>query len=272
MGGEQQLSYNASMKPLAALLSLTPASAVYAAAYTLGVAAFCLFARQRRLLTEGMLTVAMVGLIGGLLGANVGQLLATGGNPGKSVLGGVAGGYLAVWLGKKHLGLARPTGDLFAVALMAGEAVGRWGCLFAGLADQTYGVATRLPWGVDLGDGVSRHPVEIYESLAMALFLAVTVAARQRGAAWASTRVFYAFVIWYGAQRFGLEFLKPYPKLIGPFNLFHALSTGFILYGIAWWRSADRRTQGGGLSVPQPDDQLVRNLSRTGAGQSDPGG
>ena len=113
------------MTLLAALAPLTPASAVYAAAYTLGVAAFCLFARQRRLLTDGMLTVAAIGLVGGLIGANLGQLLATGGNPGKSVLGGIAGGYLAVWLGKKRLGLVRPTGDLFAVALMAGEAVGR---------------------------------------------------------------------------------------------------------------------------------------------------
>ena len=52
------------------------------------------------------------------------------------------------------------------IPLCLGIIVGRWGCLFAGLADQTFGVPTGLPWGVDLGDGVPRHPVQIYESLA----------------------------------------------------------------------------------------------------------
>jgi len=28
---------------------------------------------------------------------------------------------------------------------------------FAGLPDYTYGTATKLPWGVDFGDGIPRH-------------------------------------------------------------------------------------------------------------------
>lgn len=50
-------------------------------------------------------------------------------------------------------------------------AVGRLGCFFAGLPDYTYGVPTDLPWGVNFGDGVPRHPVQLYESAAMLLFL-----------------------------------------------------------------------------------------------------
>ncbi|WP_353230897.1 prolipoprotein diacylglyceryl transferase family protein [Novosphingobium sp.] len=215
--------------------------------------------------------LALGGVVGAWLAGSLNTVPA-GLAPSHSIAGAIAGAIAGVELWKWRHGVRVSTGGAFALPLAAGIMVGRWGCLFAGLADQTYGVATRLPWGVDLGDGVSRHPVEIYESLAMALFLAVTVAARRRAADWATTRVFYAFVIWYGAQRFGLEFLKPYPKLIGPFNLFHGLCLGFILYGIAWWRSADRGTQAGGVSVSQPDDQLVRNLSGTGASQSDRGG
>jgi prolipoprotein diacylglyceryltransferase len=52
----------------------------------------------------------------------------------------------------------------------------------------------------------------------MALFLLAYVPARLRGRAWARDHGFHAFVIVYGAQRFLWEFLKPYPKLIGPFN------------------------------------------------------
>jgi phosphatidylglycerol:prolipoprotein diacylglycerol transferase len=71
------------------------------------------------------------GIAGGLIGANIAQLVATD-SPGKSILGGISGGYLAVMAAKRYLGIVRPTGDLFALALAAGEAIGRWGCFLAG--------------------------------------------------------------------------------------------------------------------------------------------
>src|SRR5437868_4330089 len=77
---------------------------------------------------------------------------------------------------------------------------------------------------VDLGDGIGRHPVQLYESAAMALFLAVYLVGLARRQTWALRRGFYALCLWYGLTRFGWEFLKPYPGLIGPFNLFHILS------------------------------------------------
>ena len=41
----------------------------------------------------------------------------------------------------------------------------------AGLLDPTYGVASTLPWARDFGDGIARHPVQLYESASMALVL-----------------------------------------------------------------------------------------------------
>ena len=55
------------------------------------------------------------------------------------------------------------TGDLLALPLVLGIAIGRIGCFLSGLEDQSYGVATALPWGVDFGDGVARHPTQLYE-------------------------------------------------------------------------------------------------------------
>jgi prolipoprotein diacylglyceryltransferase len=59
----------------------------------------------------------------------------------------------------------------FAAPLAAAIAVGRIGRYFSGIADRTDGTPTNLPWGHDFGGGVLRHPVQIYESLAMVLFL-----------------------------------------------------------------------------------------------------
>src|SRR5580658_5586007 len=58
---------------------------------------------------------------------------------GKTIVGGLLGGWLAVEMVKKLTGIRRRTGDLFALPLCVGIAVGRIGCFIAGLADDTYG-------------------------------------------------------------------------------------------------------------------------------------
>src|SRR5579863_9638521 len=103
------------------------AASCYACGYVVGVLAFFWLAQRRRLDTPGVMNLLGVGLIGGLVGANVAQWLVMG-SAGKTVLGAIVGGYLAVFVAKRWMGLRRPTGDLFAIALCAGEAVGRWGC------------------------------------------------------------------------------------------------------------------------------------------------
>jgi prolipoprotein diacylglyceryltransferase len=138
--------------------------------------------------------------------------------------------------------------------------IGRFGCLFTGLPDGTYGTPSALPWAVDLGDGVGRHPVQLYESACMALFLAVYLLALRQRAPWAMRRGFYAMCIVYGAQRFCWEFLKPYPTVIGPLNIFHVLCGGLVTYGWIYWRRdlvAERRAQERAVPVPSADHQPV---------------
>jgi prolipoprotein diacylglyceryltransferase len=84
---------------------------------------------------------------------------------GKSIVGGLVGGLIAVELVKRYLGEKQSTGDMFAIPLALGIAIGRIGCFLTGLEDHTYGVPTRLPWGIDFGDGVRRHPTQIYETI-----------------------------------------------------------------------------------------------------------
>jgi prolipoprotein diacylglyceryltransferase len=149
---------------------------------------------------------------------------------GHSIAGALAGGILAVEAYKWRNGLRGSTGVMFVAPLAVGIAVGRIGCFLAGLPDYTYGTPTTLPWGVDFGDGMPRHPVQLYESAAMLAFLVIYLQGIARGQALFLRDGFYVFVAWYGAQRFMWEFLKPYPKLLGPLNLFHMLCLLMIAY------------------------------------------
>ena len=176
---------------------------------------------------------ASLGMITGALVAGTGNLLLSGFSEiGKRVVGGLAGAILAIEILKRRVGITGSTGLRFAAPLAAAIAVGRLGCFFAGIEDRTYGTPTDLPWGHDFGDGVSRHPVQLYEAIVMTLFLLVFMAMLRRGYRIATSAGFYLFVGAYAAQRFLWEFLKPYGTVIGPFNLFHLICLGLL--GYAW--------------------------------------
>jgi prolipoprotein diacylglyceryltransferase len=148
----------------------------------------------------------------------------------RSIEGAIAGGIVGIEALKWRSGIRGSTGLRLVAPLAAAIAVGRLGCFFAGLDDMTYGTPTALPWGVDFGDGVPRHPVQLYEAAAMAAFLfAFVLLLRQEGEMGRRTG-FYLFVAVYALQRFGWEFLKPYGTIIGPLNLFHLLSLALIAY------------------------------------------
>jgi phosphatidylglycerol---prolipoprotein diacylglyceryl transferase len=148
----------------------------------------------------------------------------------RSVEGALAGGIVAIELYKWTNGITLRTGARFALPLAVGIAIGRIGCYLAGLDDFTYGTPTRLPFGHDFGDGILRHPVQLYESFSMAAFAAFYVAAVLRRDDYVIANGFYLALAWYGLQRFLWEFLKPYGALIGPLTLFHLLSLFVLIY------------------------------------------
>lgn len=84
---------------------------------------------------------------------------------GQTIVGGLIGGMLGVEIAKKIVSVKHSTGDLFVVPFCVGLIVGRIGCFLAGLHDGTYGVATSLPWGMDFGDRIVRHPTQVYDML-----------------------------------------------------------------------------------------------------------
>ena len=126
---------------------------------------------------------------------------------GKTIVGAILGGWVGVQIAKLSLRIAYPSGDVYVFPVILGMCIGRVGCFLAGLEDHTYGIATGLPWGVDFGDGISRHPTQLYEAAFLlatgGFFLWRILTHRQRGC------MFSQFVLAYLAFRFGVEFLKP---------------------------------------------------------------
>jgi len=116
------------------------------------------------------------------------------------------------WFARRHKVSVAVLADCLAPALAMGQAIGRWGCFFAGCC---YGKPTTLPWAVRFKDPASLapldidlHPVQIYEALgnlAIAFFLWWRLRKNPdapRG------QVFWLYVLLYGILRFGMELLR----------------------------------------------------------------
>lgn len=133
---------------------------------------------------------------------------------GKTIVGGLLGGLIAVETAKRMLDEKRSTGDLFVIPLCVGMAIGRIGCFLGGLGDHTYGNATTLPWGVDFGDGVRRHPAQLYEIVALGAIAVWAWRAQRRIASGDLIRgdAFRGFLSLYLVFRFALDWIKPEPR------------------------------------------------------------
>jgi prolipoprotein diacylglyceryltransferase len=159
----------------------------------------------------------------------------------RSVLGALCGAIAAIELYKRWTGIRGSTGLIFVPAFATSIAIGRWGCFFAGLEDETHGTPTALPWGHDFGDGITRHPVQLYESFAMTAFLAFALWALAVRQPFFMRNGFYLLTGCYAAQRFTWEFFKPYAAILGPFNLFHILCVALLGYSLVMTRALAKR-------------------------------
>ncbi|HEX8236150.1 MAG TPA: prolipoprotein diacylglyceryl transferase family protein [Abditibacteriaceae bacterium] len=197
------------------------------AAYVVGAAVFYFAARQRRLATEGMGWLALAGLCGGIVGAKLtewvlmhpallrAQPLAFF-NPalgGRTLIGGVLVGWLCVEIAKQHLGIRRSTGDLFALALPAGEAVGRVGCFFNSCC---FGVPTKAAFAVWQHDAW-RHPTQLYLAFVAAAIFVVLWQLRNHMRH--EGDLFKLYLLLWASSRFVIEFLRQRDVVAGNLSL-----------------------------------------------------
>lgn len=154
---------------------------------------------------------------------------------GKTIVGALIGGLFAVEIAKRLLGITRRTGDLFAVPLCVGIAVGRIGCFLTGVEDHTAGVATTLPWGVNFGDGIARHPTQLYEVIFAAVLGIFLWRRMQRP--FTAGDVFKMFMVAYFTFRLACDFVKPEVRVfLGMSSIQWACVAMLVFY----WRDVAR--------------------------------
>jgi phosphatidylglycerol:prolipoprotein diacylglycerol transferase len=153
---------------------------------------------------------------------------------GKTIVFGMVGGYSGVELAKSLLGVRVKTGDSFAVPVAGAVAVGRFSCFAAGCC---HGVATSLPWGVDFGDGLRRHPTQLYE-VAFHSTMAVILAVLQARGLFRG-QLIKLYIITYLVYRFATEFLRPEPILALGLTGYQWACLGLVpAFGLLWVRDA----------------------------------
>lgn len=202
--------------------------------------------------------VYLAALLGALVGAKIVYLFAEGWNDlgrsdtwlrlatGKSVVGSLLFGYLAVELAKRALGYTAPTGDWFALVAPVGIGLGRLGCWTHGCC---LGREIGAAWyAIPDAAGVPRWPAVPLELGFNAVALLVALGLR-----WGRVlpgQHFHLYLIGYGLFRFGHEFVRATPRVVGPFSGYHFAALAVVVLGvIRYVQRAGRGGEGRGSGV-----------------------
>ena len=152
----------------------------------------------------------------------------------KTIVGGLLGGLFGVELAKRFLGVRSRSGDVYVYPLLLAMMIGRVGCFLMGTQEPTYGVATELWVGMDLGDGVRRHATALYEIVFLgSLWLLLRWVERR----WVlrSGRLFMLFLSGYLIYRFAIGFLQPMTVIYGLGAIQWACLLGLAWLAYDWW-------------------------------------
>ncbi|WP_461788206.1 prolipoprotein diacylglyceryl transferase [Pedobacter sp.] len=153
----------------------------------------------------------------------------------KTIAGGLLGGLFGVELIKKIIGVRIASGDIYVIPILVALIIGRWGCFLMGVAEPTYGKPTDFLLGMDLGDGIKRHPVMLYEILFASFLLVFFILIRSKKLP--NGEKFKLFMVLYFLFRFLMEFLKPYQSLFLNLSSIHwSAIIIFIYYYKFLWR------------------------------------
>jgi phosphatidylglycerol---prolipoprotein diacylglyceryl transferase len=137
----------------------------------------------------------------------------------KSIMGGLFGGLIGVEIAKNIIKERQSSGDLFTFPIIVGIVIGRVGCFLSGMKEFTYGSETTFWTGMNLGDGLRRHPTAFYEIIFL-FFLFFFLKQLTRRSQMDNGLLFKVFMLAYFGFRFLIEFIKP--------NVFYVLGLSSI--------------------------------------------
>lgn len=160
----------------------------------------------------------------------VGDALPLGG---RTVLGGLLGGWLGVEALKKLAGIRAATGGDFALPLALALGCGRIGCLCAGCCAGS--VCADAWYATHDAVGTPRWPVQLLE-VAFHFAAAAVLAVLARRRLWPTQRL-AAYLSAYALVRFLLEFWRQHPPVVLGLSWHQLLAIAlFVLAAGTWWR------------------------------------
>jgi phosphatidylglycerol:prolipoprotein diacylglycerol transferase len=155
---------------------------------------------------------------------------------GKSIVGGLIGGYAGVEITKRLLGYTSTTGDWFALVVPVGIMFGRVGCLIHGCC---LGRVCEPSWfTMNDAAGVARWPAALVELIFNALMLGVILLLRWRKIL--PGQHFHIYLMAYGVFRFFHEYLRATPDVFGPFSGYQIGALCVFLLGLAGFLKRSR--------------------------------
>ena len=191
------------------------------------------------------LAIGLAAFCGGMLGAKLpfvlldweGFLSGTAWfDSGKTLVLGLVGGYFGVEAAKWALHIHVRTGDSFAAPVAAAIAVGRLACFSAGCC---HGTVTDLPWAVDFGDGLGRHPTQLYEFGFH--FACAVILIRLQSQGLFRGQLIKLYIIAYLVYRFATEYIRPEPKLWLELSAYQWAALLFVpIFALLWLRDSRR--------------------------------
>lgn len=180
------------------------------------------------------------GMLGGILISTFDGAMIVGRNTeswiliSKSIAGALFGGVITGEIYNYFHNIKASTGILFLPWTLIGVFIGRIGAIMTGIRDFTYGLPTSLPWGMNFGDGIMRHPTMIYEMILFFLFFAIFcywLYTKKRK--WWINNGFYIFIIIYFIYRFSVGFIQPYSHFWFWLSTYQIIAIPMVLYGIS---------------------------------------
>ncbi len=145
---------------------------------------------------------------------------------GKSIVGGILGGYLGIILAKKIFHMEKiKTGNDIAPAIALSMAIGRIGCFLTGCC---YGIATKLPIGIDFGDGIKRIPTQLIELVFCLILFGYLFYKQKKKKDLVPGILFKELVLYYLSFRFLIEFIRATEKNL----LFLSIYQIICIFGI----------------------------------------
>lgn len=184
-------------------------------ALLVGIAIYVWQLKKDGIKSSNAFYIALFGIVGGTIGAKLPLIfmywkeLNSNTNSlntilqGRTVVGGLIGGTVSIFIAKKIFNIKERMGNQLAIPIAVAMAIGRVGCLLRGCC---YGKETHLAWGIDFGDHILRHPTQIYEmifDIAMVVYLCI----RKRKDV-KPGQLYSIFLNGYLGFRFLLEFIR----------------------------------------------------------------